>query len=180
LTVGANSSTQTVEVLADPRSDVSTADLAANDAFARSMITRINAARGLILGVRSLRGQLSAQMQALSERGEEGERTLAAGATLRRELEALENLLHNPKAKVVYDVLAGRDGGAKLYNQLAPLYEACIASEHAPTAGMLQQRDRLDAEFAVISTRYQAMLASSKASFDQAVKAYGGGLVTPK
>ena len=52
-----------------------------------------------------------------------------------RACEALElcKRMHNPKAEVVYDVLAGREGGAKLYSQIAPLFTDTQNSDYAPT-----------------------------------------------
>jgi hypothetical protein len=49
-------------------------------------------------------------------------------------LDALEEQLHNPKAKVSYDIL-GQRGGAKLYSQLAWLFEAIKDADGAPTQG---------------------------------------------
>src|SRR6202022_1858907 len=50
-------------------------------------------------------------------------------------LDELESRLHNPKAKVAYDILAQR-GGAKLYSQLAWLFEMIKDSDAAPTQGI--------------------------------------------
>ena len=58
--------------------------------------------------------------------------------------------MHNPEAKVVYDVLAGRNGGAKLYVQLSPLFSDIQSSDYPPTQGQLDEmRDDLAALNAV-------------------------------
>ena len=53
--------------------------------------------------------------------------------------DTLENRMHNPDAKVIYDVLAGREGGAKLYAQVSPLFSDIQSSDYAPTEGQLDQ-----------------------------------------
>src|SRR5207245_1584418 len=63
------------------------------------------------------------------------EALLKPGQELVRKLDALEEKLHNPKAEVAYDILAQR-GGAKLYSQLAFLFETVKDSDGAPTQGM--------------------------------------------
>ena len=50
-------------------------------------------------------------------------------------LTALEEKLHNPKAKVTYDIFAAK-GGAKLYSQYAFLYGSAMEGDGAPTQGM--------------------------------------------
>ena len=50
-------------------------------------------------------------------------------------LDLLEEKLHNPKAEVTYDILA-RKGGARLYSQLAQLYEWLKDSDGPITQGM--------------------------------------------
>jgi photosystem II stability/assembly factor-like uncharacterized protein len=47
-------------------------------------------------------------------------------------LDELEEKLHNPKAKIAYDILAQK-GGAKLYSQLVWLFEMLKDSDGAPT-----------------------------------------------
>src|SRR5439155_23462986 len=54
---------------------------------------------------------------------------------LAAKLDALEEKLHNPKAEVVYDILAQK-GGAKLYSQLTALYDWSSDSDGPITQGM--------------------------------------------
>ena len=56
-----------------------------------------------------------------------------ASLALVAKLDALEGKLHNPKAEVVYDILAMR-GGARLYSRLSPLQMWALESNGAPTA----------------------------------------------
>jgi hypothetical protein len=58
---------------------------------------------------------------------------LVKGSTdLIAKLDELESRIHNPKAEVVYDILAFR-GGAKLYSRLSSLYDAATDSDGVPT-----------------------------------------------
>jgi hypothetical protein len=63
------------------------------------------------------------------------------------ELDAIEEELHNPQAEVAYDILAGRDGGAKLYSRLGWLASGAWEHDGPPTEGMKEVADRLESEF---------------------------------
>src|SRR5262249_43841535 len=53
-------------------------------------------------------------------------------------LDALEEKLHNPKAKVAYDILAQK-GGAQLYSQLVWLFEQLKDADGPPSEGLKEQ-----------------------------------------
>jgi photosystem II stability/assembly factor-like uncharacterized protein len=84
--------------------------------------------------LRSVRGQIVARNELLS-----GEKKAAplirASKDLLPKLEKLEEELHNPKAQVAYDILAMK-GGAKLYSQLAWLFEMLKEADGPPTQGV--------------------------------------------
>src|SRR6185312_17431337 len=69
---------------------------------------------------------------------------------LRAKIDALEEKLHNPKAKVVYDILAQK-GGARLYSQLIWLFEMIKDSDGAPSQGIRE----VFAEQAEMLRKYQ-------------------------
>ena len=83
----------------------------------------------------------------------------------------IENALHNPKAEVVYDVLAGREGGAKLYSQLSPLYTWAQDSDHAPTQGMLERKAELLTELAAREAEIAALRAAELAQLERLIEA---------
>jgi photosystem II stability/assembly factor-like uncharacterized protein len=178
LSVGANHAESTVTVLADPRSQNSAADIAADYAFARSVLADIDHARDIIEGTRALRHQLDAQLGALAAAAKtdsaEGKALSAAGLALRTKIDAIEGRLHNPSARVVYDVLAGRDGGAKLYNQLVPLYGWAQSADDAPTQGMRDRHAELQAQLKAIAADYQAVQAQELKQYREALSALGG------
>ena len=141
LTIDDHSYTTTGTVLPDPRSPVTPAQLQQNVAFtlqARAALDRLTAD---IEDVRAMR----AQARDLKERtaGNAAAQTLqGTAASIIRLCDALEARMHNPEAEVVYDVLGGRQGGAKLYSQIAPLFSDMQSSDYEPTQGQLDLMQR--------------------------------------
>jgi photosystem II stability/assembly factor-like uncharacterized protein len=177
LLVGANQSSSIVDVLADPRSKTSVSDIAADYVFSLKMIDEIDRARQIIESTRALRGQLDAQLAALGA----GKMDIAKAAALReaghalgKKLVELEGSVHNPSARVVYDVLSGRDGGAKLYHQLVPLYGWAQSADDAPTQGMQERHSELLMALEHVEANYQAMRKSELERYKQALSAMGG------
>jgi len=84
--------------------------------------------------LRSIRKQLQARDELLKDDAKAAE-LLKKTKELLPKLDALEEKLHNPKAKVAYDVLAQK-GGAKLYSQLVWLYGLITDADGAPTQGI--------------------------------------------
>jgi len=64
------------------------------------------------------------------------------------ECNALEAKLHNPKAKVVYDILAQK-GGAQLYSRMLPLYSETTGNDGAVTQGL---RETFEAQVQELET----------------------------
>ncbi len=177
LTIGELSAKTTFDVLPDPRTKTSAADITQDYEFARTLILEIDLARQMIEGVRALRQQLKAQLNALNVGPSDDEKTRAlrrAGTTLESKLASIEGKLHNPSAKVVYDVLAGRDGGAKLYHQLVPLYAWAQSADDAPTQGMLERHTQLLQTLEQVEAEYAAMRSAELATYQQALIAIGG------
>ncbi len=177
LTVDKLSAKTTFEVLSDQRSKTSAADIAKDYAFARTLILEIDRARQMIEGVRALRHQLNAQLNALKIGASDESKALAlrtSGAALNKKLTSIEGKLHNPSAKVVYDVLSGRDGGAKLYHQLVPLYAWAQSADDAPTQGMRERHTELLQELEQVEAEYAGMRSAELAAYQQALSAMGG------
>ena len=177
LTIGKLSAKTTFEVLSDQRSKTSAADIAKDYAFARTLILEIDRARQMIEGVRALRHQLNAQLNALKVGVSDEGKALAlrtSGAALNKKLTSIEGKLHNPSAKVVYDVLSGRDGGAKLYHQLVPLYAWAQSADDAPTQGMRERHTELLQELEQVEAEYAGMRSAELAAYQQALSAMGG------
>ncbi|MBP6514067.1 MAG: hypothetical protein KA224_02735, partial [Steroidobacteraceae bacterium] len=120
LTAGGQVYTSTAEVLPDPRSPVTAAELGQNVAFALEARAALNRLGDDIEEARAIRAQAGDLAKRLAADPAAAALVEAARAVAAR-CDVLEARMHNPEAEVVYDVLAGRSGGAKLYPQIAPL-----------------------------------------------------------
>src|SRR5262249_38314165 len=84
--------------------------------------------------IHSVRKQLT-ERSVLLEKDPKADRLVAATKALLPRLTELEEHLHNPQATVV-DAILAQKGGARLYSQLAWLFEMLKASDGAPTQGV--------------------------------------------
>ena len=122
-----------VDVVPDPRANVSKEDLAARHALAMQLHRDISKVSEIVIDLKSVRKQLQERDKLWSDLP--GTKDLVdLTRKLVQKLDALEEKLHNPRAQVTYDILAMK-GGAKLYSQLAPLYYAVNQSEGPVTQG---------------------------------------------
>jgi photosystem II stability/assembly factor-like uncharacterized protein len=172
LSMGGQTSTATAQVKPDPHSPVPVADLAHNVAFALRTRDALNRLTDVIGTVRAMREQADVIKRQTAANAAFRDVTASADAVVRR-CDALDLQLHDPKAEVVYDVLAGRQGGAKLYSQLSPLYSDIQTSDYAPTQG---QSDELEANLAELAAREKdlaALRTSELAQLEQHLRAAG-------
>ncbi|MBK8283416.1 MAG: glycosyl hydrolase [Ahniella sp.] len=154
---GTRISEGTLQVVADPRTTLPAEDLQANFAFGRNTIALLDRSLRTIESFAGITAQLADLRKRLATRSD---LVPLLGQLEKAEAQArsLERGLHNPDATVVYDVLAGREGGAKLYSQLAPLYDWSQSSDHAPTQGMKDRLQELAAELASHEAELQQLV----------------------
>ena len=126
--------TQKVDVRLDPRFKVAPSELA--DAYKLAMDLRgdITKLSGIVIALQSVRSQINERTKALTGDAK-ADAWIKQAKEVIKKLDALEEQLHNPKAEVTYDILA-KKGGAKLYSQLAPLYDTVKNSDGPVTQGM--------------------------------------------
>lgn len=170
LTVAGRTYATQGEVAVDPRSAATPEDLRANYAFALDAGAALDRLVGDIEAVQAIREQADD----LAKRTGKLPSAASLHATALRLVErcdAIEHRMHNPDAEVVYDVLAGRDGGAKLYSQLSNLYTDVQASDFAPTQGQRGQLEEnladlsaIEGELSAIRTGELAQLEAEAAS----------------
>jgi hypothetical protein len=126
--------TQQVEVRMDPRVKTSKSELEEAHKLALQLREEITTLSNTVIALKSVRTQIKRRSKAL-----EGDKKAEAWTKQAKEvvtkLDALEEQLHNPKAKVEYDILA-RKGGAKLYSQITPLYYTVMDADGPVTQGM--------------------------------------------
>jgi hypothetical protein len=157
--------TQPLVVNPDPRLSMTAAQydeqlkmsLAVRDDFTR--LTEI------IESLRSARAQILARKELLKEDKGSADWVKAADAALGK-LDSLENRLHNPKAEVVYDILAFK-GGAQLYSRLGPLYSFVVESDGVPTQGMREVYATQKAELEVLDKEWKSVVATDLAALNQ-------------
>jgi photosystem II stability/assembly factor-like uncharacterized protein len=158
LKVGTATYETSVNVLADARAGVSADDLKQNFDFAIAARDKLDRTVDMIDALRAMREQVR-DIHTRTEKDAAAADVRATASTLITACDALEGKLHNPAAEVWYDILAGREGGAKFYSQLSPLYSWAQNSDHAPTQGMRERYAELSAEL----DRYEAEFAALKA-----------------
>ena len=149
----------------DPRIKISPEDAQEQLRFTLELRDQIDRATRLIEGLRGVRRQVAVRAEAW--------RTAAKGADLVRassgivtKLDSLEARIHNPRAEVVYDILA-QPGGTKLYSRITPLYMWAASGDGAPTQGVravyADQRRELDGYEAEL----RAILAADVAALNR-------------
>ncbi len=174
LTVGGQVSEATLELLPDPRTKVSAADLAAQLEFGLEVRAALNRNIAAIRKVRSIREQAGNLEAQLAGRSDAAELKAKIDSAVKR-CDALEAKLHNPKAKVVYDILAQR-GGTQLYSNLAFVYETAKWGDGAPTQGARE----VFAELLTLLASYEAELSGLEGTDVRAIEELSSALAVPR
>lgn len=136
LTVDGKTYTTKIIVKPDPRLNLKPDDVLAQEKTALAMRNDLNTLTQTVETLRAVRGQFKARNELLKD-DKAAEKLIEASKKAIDELDKLEERLHNPKAKVPYDVLAFK-GGAKLYSRLVFLYNSAIDGDGGPVQGELE------------------------------------------
>jgi photosystem II stability/assembly factor-like uncharacterized protein len=174
LVVDGKSLTAPVRVVADPRGDLSQADLEASTTFALRVRDDVSKVSALVEQLRSVGEQLKARVAALEARKTEaavGDLLKTAQAALAK-TETIENKLHNPTAEVVYDILAMR-GGTRLYSRLAPLQMWAVEADGVPTQGMQQVLQEEQQELTALASETEQFMTADVAAINQRASQLG-------
>ena len=134
LTVDGRASSLQFNVLPDPRVTATPAELEAQLRLALEVRDAITLVTRTVTRLRQARQQLLARNELIAG-DPRAAAVVEAAAALARQLDALEARLHNPKAEIVYDILAQR-GGAQLYSRLAPLLDWVGSGDGPPAQGV--------------------------------------------
>jgi photosystem II stability/assembly factor-like uncharacterized protein len=118
--------------------------------------------------IRSVRKQLQERDKLLAE-GDRGKDLSKLSKGLIAKLDDLEEKLHNPKAKVSYDILAQK-GGAKLYSQLVWLFELVKDSDGMPNQGLREVHAEQSALLKQYLVRWDALVKGEVAQANAAAK----------
>ena len=158
------------EVLPDPRTPLPLTELQKNVAFTLQARTALERLTDDIDEVRAIRAQ-TADLRARTAETPAAKELQEAAERVIKHCDTLESRMHNPEAEVVYDVLNGRDGGAKLYSQIAPLFSDMQSSDYAPTQGQLEQMDENLADLQQVEEQLHALRTEDLAGLEAQAKA---------
>jgi photosystem II stability/assembly factor-like uncharacterized protein len=172
LTLDGKTYATTGVVLADPRSPVPAEQLQQNVEFTLQARAALDRLVDDIDEVRAIRAQTEDIKTRTPKHPGAQELQDAADAVLKR-CEDLERRMHNSKAEVVYDVLAGRDGGARLYSQIATLFSSLQSSDYAPTQGQSEQLEDDLAELKQLEEQLSSLRTEDLARLEAQAKALG-------
>jgi photosystem II stability/assembly factor-like uncharacterized protein len=159
-------------VQADPRSTLPAAELDEQLKFALRVRDDISHLAQMVNQIRAIRKQL-ADHESLWKADPKTASLMKPSKELAAKLSALEDKLHNPKAKVVYDILAQK-GGAKLYSQLIFLFED-VKEPGGPTQGQRTMHAEYARELDQYDKELKALLSGDLARLNDTAK----GLAVP-
>ncbi|CAN5150746.1 hypothetical protein BH24PSE2_BH24PSE2_07140 [soil metagenome] len=145
LNVAGRSYEQPLEVKPDPRADFDVEHLRQQTDFNLAVRDRMSEIAEMVETIR----EAYEQIESSAEDPRDSTATYAeASEPVIEILKAIETTLYNPEAKVDYDILAGRGGGAKLYSRYGWLFYGALDHQGPPTQGMREVRVELDRELA--------------------------------
>jgi hypothetical protein len=165
LTVDGQTRSRPLRVEADPASTASRSDLEAQLEFELGLRDRISEIATMVRTIRSIRSQIEAHNERLAGRDEAVE-LISAGETLAADLLSVEEELHSPHAEVGYDVLAGREGGAKLLSRLGWLASGAADHDGPPTQGMVEVEREIGRRLAEQRQRLDRLVADDLAALN--------------
>ncbi len=162
----------TVVIRPDPRAPVTPAEIRQNVDFSEALIGAFNRIVADVAEIAAIRTQVGDLNGRLGDDPALADLRATAGRVLSA-CDAIEGELHSAKTEVSYDVLAGREGGAKLYSQLSFLYDSNDASDYPPAQGLRERYAALAAELGRREAELATLQAGDLALLDKQVTAAG-------
>src|SRR5262249_8926260 len=89
-----------------------------------------------------------------------------------KKLDGIEEKLHNPKAKIPYDIFAAK-GGAMLYSQFAWLLSNLVEADGAPTKAQMELAEELEKELTKLVDQFEAAAKDDVGKLNEAAKKLG-------
>jgi hypothetical protein len=149
----------------EPRATISSADLEEQLRFSLSIRDAITRLSETVMAIRDVRDQLESAAKRIGP----GELAESASAIVEK-MNALEGRLHNPRAKVAYDILA-TPGGAKLYSKLGPLMDYVNEGDGRPTQGLKEVFAELSSELESVRSEWDDTVRGDIAAWNERAKA---------
>ncbi len=142
----------------------------------RDDITRLT---GIVEQLRRVRKQIESRDELLKG-DKQAEPLVKASKAVLPKLDELEEKLHNPKAKVSYDILAQK-GGAQLYSQLAFLLEQLKDADGKPGEGIMEVYKDQHALLERLERQWHQLLSNDLAKLNELARDRNQpGLILPK
>jgi photosystem II stability/assembly factor-like uncharacterized protein len=173
LRVGEKVLTQPLVVEPDPRVSIARADLEEQLRFSLSIRDAITRLSQTVVAIQDVREQLESARKRIGE----GELSDSASEILEK-MTSLEERLHNPEAKVAYDILA-MPPGARLYSKLGPLMDYVNEGDGRPTQGLKEAFAELLTELDRVLSEWDQTVRSDIASWNERAKALDVPRVAP-
>jgi hypothetical protein len=121
--------------------------------------------------IRAVKKQIDLRKELLKDR-DDAKALLKQSEALAKKLDDLEGKLHNPKAKISYDIFAAR-GGAMLYSQLVWLLGNLTDGDGAPTKAQKELTDELGKELAGLLGQFDTIAKTDLAKLNADAKKLG-------
>jgi photosystem II stability/assembly factor-like uncharacterized protein len=133
LTAGPRAMTMLLNIKPDPQVQATVEDLQRQVKLALEIRDKISRVTEMVEHIRSLKQQITARNELLKDDAKAME-AAKLGQEIIKKLDSLEGKLHNPNAKIMYDLL-GQRGGVQIYSQLSAVYYGLTGSDGPPTQG---------------------------------------------
>jgi hypothetical protein len=146
-------------------------DGTAQEKFALEVRDHIQTLADTVNRLRSLRKQIDARKELFKE-NDAAKAQVEAEAAFEKKLAALEERMHNPKAKVVYDVFAAKPG-AMLYSQFTYLLGNVIDGDGVPTKAQTETAVGLVKTLAEYSAEWDKLTADGLKGVNESAKKAG-------
>jgi len=146
-------------------------DAADREQLALKVRDDISALSRTVARIRAIRKQIDLRKELLKER-DDAKPLVKDTDALAKKLTTLEEKLHNPKAKIVYDIFAHK-GGAMLYSQLTFLLANLADGDGPPTRAQREQFAELDKVLAGHVAEFDKLTTADLARLNEAAKKLG-------
>ena len=146
-------------------------DLAAQQSLALRVRDDITKLSETVLRLRAVKKQIDLRKDLLKDR-DDAKALLKDTEALTKKLDALEEKLHNPKAKIGYDIFAAK-GGAMLYSQFAWLLAYVTDTDGAPTQAQKELADELEKDLTALLNQFDGIVKGDVGKLNAAAKKLG-------
>jgi photosystem II stability/assembly factor-like uncharacterized protein len=168
LTAGARSMAELLTVKSDPRVETSIEELHQQVKLALEVSGQVTRVTEAVEQVRSVKQQVAAKNALLKDETKAKE-VVKLGEAIVKKLDEMEGKLHNPRAKIMYDLLAQR-GGAQVYSQLNAVLLGLMGSDGDPTQGQRQVFATQKKDLAKLEDDLKSLIDGNLAKFNAMVK----------